>query len=151
MKEKIKEGYIESEKKPKRKKAKKSNMRDMQKFYKRNYYFFELSFTFVAVPTLVISLASVPLLLFYTFSKQFVTWPLIITASLIVFFQIIAIQHYVRRFHLEPHNMTIGQYLRYLFDRRSHREIDQKNLSSKEHIEWYDHPPVRTRKAAVAN
>jgi hypothetical protein len=108
-----------------------------ERFYKNNFFLFEISYIFLAIPMLTIALASVPILMFYTFAQKFYLWPMVIVAILIVFFQLTAIQYFVKRYYLEYHNMSLGEYLRYRFDNyRNNRQNDKQ----KKIVEptWYD-------------
>ena len=61
-------------------------------------------------------------------------WPFIILGVLVAFFQILAIQVFVRKYYLKPYNMTFGEYLRFRFDERNKSE-EEKNKPQKT---WYD-------------
>ncbi|NHJ05709.1 MAG: hypothetical protein EAX90_12865 [Candidatus Heimdallarchaeota archaeon] len=107
-----------------------------EKLYNRNFYFFELGFIFVLIPVLIASFVSAPFLYYYMVTQEFKVWPIIVLASLIVFSEILAIQYFVRRFYLEPHNMTFGQYLRYKFDTRI-ENIKSRDENKEPTLTWY--------------
>ncbi|MHA1124036.1 MAG: hypothetical protein ACTSO7_04695 [Candidatus Heimdallarchaeota archaeon] len=108
-----------------------------ERFYKNNFILFEIGYIFLAVPMLVIALSSVPILMFYTFVQKFHLWPIILVAILVVFFQITAIQYFVKRYYLEYHKLSLGQYLRTRYNNRRRRLIDEDQESSKVET-WYD-------------
>lgn len=93
-----------------------------ERFYERNFALFEFGFIFFVIPMLVLSFVSVPFLYFYILTKEFLVWPFIVLFTLIVFIQIMAIQYFVRRFYLEPNNMSLGEYLRFKYDKRKEKQ-----------------------------
>ena len=113
------------------------NMKFNERVYKNNFFFFEFGFIFVIIPLLVISFVSVPFLTYVALTGNVPIWPIIIVAIIIIFSQIMAIQYLVRRFYLEPHNMTFGEYLRYLFDKRIDK-MKMGDFAEEKNIAWYD-------------
>jgi len=105
-----------------------------EKFYKRNFYIFEIGFIAIAVPVLIIAITSIPILVYFTITQYFQLWPFIILGALIAFFQITAIQFFVKKFYLTPYNMTFGEYLRFRFEERNKDDEDEK----KPRKTWYD-------------
>ncbi|MFW9925123.1 MAG: hypothetical protein ACFFDW_17775, partial [Candidatus Thorarchaeota archaeon] len=73
----------------------------------------------------------------YIIIKEFLVWPFIVLFSLIAFIQIMALQYFVRRFYLEPNNMSLGQYLRHIYDRRKNKQ-QRMNDDFIPVKSWYD-------------
>ncbi|MCK4291344.1 MAG: hypothetical protein KAX09_10210, partial [Candidatus Heimdallarchaeota archaeon] len=120
-----------------KKKTEKSSLRSIaikEKFYKSNFYIFEIGFIIVAVPVLLVAITSIPILVYFTLVQNFELWPFIILGSLIAFSQILAIQIFVKKFYLTPYNMTFGEYLRFRYDERNVIEKDE----NKPQKTWYD-------------
>ena len=128
-----------SDDKPKRfrrKNRKPKNIRQLEaqeKFYKRNFYLFEIGYIILAVPIFILSLASIPLSLYYSIKQNFYLWPIVLVATGIVFVQILATQYFVKRFYLEPNGLTFGQYLRMRYDERYAKKEEIKEIKT-----WYD-------------
>ncbi len=119
-------------------KKKKTNIRKLfaqEKFYEKNFYFFEIGFIIIAIPVLVLALLSIPVLIYFTLVKYFQLWPFILLGVLIAFFQILAFQYFVKRFYLDPYEMTFGEYLRSRFEARRRNQDD---LEGKPPKTWYD-------------
>ncbi len=125
---------MQPEKKRKKQGTNIRNIEAKERFYKRNFYFFEIGFIVVAVPVLIIALFSIPILLYFTLTQYFQLWPFIILGVLVAFFQILAIQVFVRKYYLKPYNMTFGEYLRFRFEERYKKEEEEK----KHQKTWYD-------------
>ncbi len=108
-----------------------------ERFYRNNFLLFEIGYIFLAIPVLTVALSSVPILMFYTFVKEFFIWPIIVVATLVVFFQIIATQYFVKKYYLDYYKMSLGRYLRYRFDYRRNRSKDEEQEIAREET-WYD-------------
>ncbi len=106
-----------------------------EKFYEKNFYIFEIGFIIIAIPVLVLALLSIPVLIYFTLAKNFHLWPFILLGVLIAFFQILALQYFVKRFYLDPYEMTFGEYLRFRFE---DRRRNQDDLEGKTPKTWYD-------------
>ncbi|NHJ85218.1 MAG: hypothetical protein FK734_07135 [Asgard group archaeon] len=104
-----------------------------EKFYKRNFYLFEISYIILAVPIFILSLASIPLSLYYSIKQNFYLWPIVLVATLIVFVQILATQYFVKKFYLEPYDLTFGQYLRMRYEERYAAKEEVREIKT-----WYD-------------
>jgi hypothetical protein len=125
---------LRSKRKRKREETNFRRIKIKEKFYKRNFYFFEIGFIAIALPVLIIALTSIPILIFFTITQYFQLWPFIILGALIAFFQIIAIQFFVKKYYLNPYNMTFGEYLRFRFDERNVTDV----VENKPKKTWYD-------------
>jgi len=125
---------LPSKRKRKREETNLRRIEIKEKFYKRNFYFFEIGFIAIALPVLIIALTSIPILIFFTITQYFQLWPFIILGALIAFFQIIAIQFFVKKYYLNPYNMTFGEYLRFRFDERNVTDV----VENKPKKTWYD-------------
>jgi len=108
-----------------------------ERFYKSNFILFEIGYVFLAIPMLVIALSSVPILMFYTFAQKFYLWPIIVISILVVFFQISAIQYFVRKYYLDYHKMRLGQYLRFRYGNRKRSQSKEYQETQKEQS-WYE-------------
>ena len=111
-------------------------MRLNERRIKNNFIIFELGFIFVIIPLLVLSFVLGPILFFFAVAQQFYVWPFVLYAVLVTFFEVIGIQYFLKRFYLEPHNMTLGEFLRYKVDRATGRipDIDYKDQGN---LTWY--------------
>jgi hypothetical protein len=85
----------------------------------------------------MIAFVSVPVMLYFSIAQRFYIWPFIVTGSLIPFFQILAIKYYVKRFILDPHNMNLGEYLRFFVDKKILRKESLQDYNDND-PEWYD-------------
>jgi len=107
-----------------------------ERFYKRNFIIFEIGYVLVAIPVLVVALLSIPVIMFYIIKQHFYLWPILATAILIAFFQILGFQYFVRKYYLQPNNMTLGEFLRMRYeDRLRQRKLKEKPAPQKT---WYD-------------
>lgn len=104
---------------------------------KNNFYFFELGFIFGIIPLLVVSFVIGPVLYYFAIEREFYLWPFVVVGILVAFFQIIALQYFIKRFYLDPHNMTLGEYLRYKFDIRF-RAAEISSTKGQNNLTWYD-------------
>ena len=120
-----------------KKKTEKSILRSTaakEKFYKNNFYIFEIGFIVIAVPVLIAAITSIPILIYFTIVQNFQLWPFVILGALVAFSQILAIQIFVKKFYLTPYNMTFGEYLRFRYDGRNKSEEEE----IKPQKTWYD-------------
>lgn len=107
-----------------------------ERLYRNNFYFFELGFIFVLIPILIGSLISAPFLYFYAVLQEYRMWPIIVLVALIIFAQIIAFQYFIRRFYLEPNNMSLGQFLRHRYDFNKVKKKEKKE-ENEPTLTWY--------------
>ena len=126
--------HLRSKRKRKREETNLRRIEIKEKFYKRNFYIFEIGFIAIAVPVLIIALTSIPILVYFTLTQYFQLWPFILLGALIAFFQIVSIQFFVKKYYLTPYSMTFGEYLRFRFDERNETEEDE----NKPQKTWYD-------------
>jgi hypothetical protein len=108
-------------------------MRD--RFYRSSFYVFEVGFIIVAIPALIIAILSIPVSLYFVIAGRFAYWPFVLVAVLITIFQFVGIKLFVKKYILDPYNLTFGEYLRMRYDERMKKE-DRETV--KEHITWYD-------------
>ncbi|NHJ47077.1 MAG: hypothetical protein FK733_04745 [Asgard group archaeon] len=125
----------------KRKTARQMKLRD--RFYKGSFYFFEVGFIIVAIPVLIVAILSIPVSLYFVIAGRFSYWPFVLVAVLITIFQIVGIRLFVKKYILDPHNLTFGEYLRMRYDERYNSNDDE---SVKEYKTWYDDLDVFTEK-----
>ena len=97
-------------------------------------------FIFIVVPFLILVIAILPLALYVIISEgQGVQWALYLIAVVIVFLQVLALQFFFRRYFLEPHKMTFGQWLRYSFYPKEIQKRRRDKLErSRKLAKWYD-------------
>lgn len=116
---------------------------------RNNFYFFELGFIFVVIPVLVIAVVIGPTLQYFAITQKYHLWPFFVISAIIVFFEVLAIQYYLKRFYLDPHNMTLGEFLRFKFDSRFKRS-EFKEMEQENNISWYDDLDEFIRKIRLA-
>ena len=93
---------LPSKRKRKREETNLRRIEIKEKFYKRNFYIFEIGFIAIAVPVLIIAITSIPILVYFTLTQYFQLWPFILLGDLISFFQILSIQFFVKKYYLTP-------------------------------------------------
>lgn len=109
-------------------------------FYVMIFYLIEGLFIFVGIPVIVLALGVIPVAMYLVITgNNNVIWPLYLFGVLIVFFQILGIQFFVRKWILEPNKMTFGQWLRWRFSPSEIRKRrDEKRARSRKMADWYD-------------
>jgi len=109
-------------------------------FYVMIFYLVEGLFIFVGIPVIVLALGIIPVAMYLVITgNDNVIWPLYLFGVLIVFFQILGIQFFVRKWILEPNKMTFGRWLRWRFSPYEIRKRrDEKRARSRKMAEWYD-------------
>ena len=97
-------------------------------------------FIFLGIPLIIFAIAIIPVAMYLVIlGEQETIWPLYVIVALVVFFQILGVQFFVRKWILEPNKMTFGQWLRWRFspkDIRKRRE--ERRARSRKMDEWYD-------------
>ncbi|NHJ46199.1 MAG: hypothetical protein FK733_00290 [Asgard group archaeon] len=104
------------------------------------FYLVEGLFILVGIPFLMLALAIIPVAMYVIITGgERILWPMIVFGTLLIFIQAMALQYAVRRFVLQPHNKTFGEWLRWKF---SPTEIKtrraDKRARTKRVEEWYD-------------
>ncbi|MHA1211483.1 MAG: hypothetical protein ACTSSH_03385 [Candidatus Heimdallarchaeota archaeon] len=122
----------------KKRRGKVPNQRQMEakdKAHTRNFIIFEIGFIVIAIPLLIVGFSSIPFSMYYAIVKDFRLWPLVFIGAAVAFFQILAMKYFVKRFFLDPYNMTLGQYLRMRYDERFEDDEDASETKIKV---WYE-------------
>ena len=78
-----------------------------------------------------------PILYYFAITQEFHLWPFFVISVMIAFFELIGFQYYVKRFYLEPHNMTFGEFLRFKLDTRLKQINNDYDLEGKNNLSWY--------------
>ncbi|MEA2070667.1 MAG: hypothetical protein U9O98_05185 [Asgard group archaeon] len=102
------------------------------------FFLFEGLFIFAVIPAVIFAMAVFPVATYLAITGADIIWPMYVIIGIIVFFQILAIQYFFRRYVLEPHNKTLGQWLRWKF---SPKEIRKRRKEKEENTmkiqKWY--------------
>ncbi|RLI74110.1 hypothetical protein DRO91_01340 [Candidatus Heimdallarchaeota archaeon] len=103
------------------------------------FYLIEGLFIIIGVPALVVAIGLIPIAMYVIIRGETnIVWPLYVLAVAIIFFQILALQYFVKKYVLEPHKMRLGQWLRWKF---SPKEIKKRRLERQERTRkmeaWY--------------
>jgi hypothetical protein len=118
-----------------------SKLKAQERFYKWNFYLFEISYILFALPVLVISLVSIPVLYYVILTKGFPLWISILIGITIAFFQILCVRYVFKRFVLHPNEMSLGQFLRHQYittiQKKKPKESEIKNISQNKNNSWY--------------
>ncbi len=104
------------------------------------FYLIEGLFIFLGIPALILAIAIIPMAMYAIITGGIygTDWVLIVVVVLIVFIQILAIQYFVRKYILKPHNMKFGQWLRWKFSPTEiQKRRQEKAARSKKMDEWY--------------
>ena len=107
------------------------------------FYLIEGLFIIVGIPILMLAIGVIPVSMYLVITKGEgrlgVTWPLAIMGIFVVLFQILAVQYFVRKYVLEPHKMTFGEWLRWKFSPTEIRKRREERIArSRKMDEWYD-------------
>ncbi len=113
------------------------SIRSIERQTRNNFFFFELGFIFIIVPLLIVAFVMGPTLYYFAITQEFHLWPFYIIGVMMVFFELIAAQYYIKRFYLDPHNMTMGELLRYKFD-SLFKQTKSKGLEGENNLSWYE-------------
>jgi len=103
------------------------------------FYLIEGMFILIGVPALIIAISIIPLAMYVIIRGETnIIWPLYVIAGVIVFFQILALQYFVRKYVLEPHNMSFGRWLRWKFSPKEIKKRRAERLAKTRKMEkWY--------------
>ena len=105
------------------------------------FYLIEGAFIFLGIPIIILALGLVPISLYLIIAqdRDATQWVLIVVGIAVVFFQILGVQYFVRRWILEPNKMTFRQWIRWRFSPSEIRKRrDEKRARSQKMHEWYD-------------
>ncbi|NHJ32779.1 MAG: hypothetical protein FK732_07945 [Asgard group archaeon] len=107
------------------------------------FYLIEGLFILVGIPFLILAIGVIPVTMYLIITEGEgslgVTWPLAIMGIFVVFFQILAVQFFVRKYVLEPHKMTFGEWLRWKFSPKEIKKRRQEKIARSQKMdEWYD-------------
>ncbi|MBD3191471.1 MAG: hypothetical protein GF308_12555 [Candidatus Heimdallarchaeota archaeon] len=121
---------------PPEKKSGSSNFGDI--VYIIIFYLIEGLFIFIGVPFLVFAIAYLPASLYFAITGNATMWPLYIMGAFIAFFQILAIQAFMKRYVLEPHGKTFGEWLRWKFSPKEiKKRREERRRESEKMDKWY--------------
>ncbi|MGC9778799.1 MAG: hypothetical protein HZR80_06110 [Candidatus Heimdallarchaeota archaeon] len=107
------------------------------------FYIMEGLFIFIGIPFLILAFGVIPVAMFLVItrgggSESASLYILISFGVLIVFFQILGMQFFVRKYVLEPHKMTFGEWLRWKFSPTEiKKRRTEKIARSRKMEEWY--------------
>ena len=119
------------------------------------FYMIEGMFILVGIPILMLAIGVIPVSMYLIITKGEgrlgVTWPLAIMGIFMVLFQILAVQYFVRKYVLEPHKMTFGEWIRWKFSPTEiKKRREEKIARSRKMDEWYDGMDrIHERKAII--
>lgn len=97
-------------------------------------------FIFVGIPMVIFAIAIIPVAMYLVITgEQETIWPIYLIVALVVFFQILGVQYFIRKWVLEPNKMTFGQWLRWRFSPKEIRKRrEERRTRSRKMDEWYD-------------
>jgi len=106
------------------------------------FYMVEGLFIIVGIPILMLAIGVIPVAMYLVITKGEgvlgVTWPLAIMGIFMVLFQILAVQYFLRKYVLEPHKMTFGEWLRWKFSPTEIKKRRQEKIARSQKMdEWY--------------
>jgi hypothetical protein len=103
------------------------------------FYLMEGLFIFVGIPIIIFAIGIIPVAMYLVITgERSQVWPLYIFGVAIVFFEILGLQYFIRRYILKPHNMTLGQWLRWKFSPAEIRKRrEEKREKTRRMEEWY--------------
>jgi len=119
------------------------------------FYLIEGAFILIGIPILILAIGVIPVSMYLIVTQGEgalgVTWPLAIMGIFIVLAQILAIQYFVRKYVLEPHKMSFGEWLRWKFSPTEIKKRRAEKLErSRKMDEWYDGMDrIHERKALI--
>ena len=102
---------------------------------RNNFILFELGFIFIIITLLVIAFVMGPILYYYAITQEFHLWPFYIVGGMVAFFEIVGIQYFIKRYYLDAHNMTFGEFLRFKFN--SQFRYTKEETEGEGHLSWY--------------
>ena len=105
------------------------------------FYLIEGLFIFIGVPVIVLALGVVPIAMYLIITEGGggnTQWIFYLFGVMIVFFQILALQYFIRKWVLEPNKMTFGEWLRWRFSPKEiKKRREDRRLRSQKMDEWY--------------
>ena len=104
------------------------------------FYLVEGAFVFIGVPILVLAIGFIPVAMYLIITQgEGVVWFLYGFVVAIVFFQILALQYFFKRYILHPNKMSFRQWVVYRFSPSEIRKRRaEKQARHKKMTEWYD-------------
>jgi hypothetical protein len=104
------------------------------------FYLVEGLFILIGIPFLMLALAIIPVSMYVIITEgNRILWPMIVFGIVMIFIQVFALQYAVRRYILQPHNKTFGEWLRWKFSPREiKKRRDERRERTKKVEEWYD-------------
>lgn len=104
------------------------------------FFLIEGLFIFVGIPVVVLALGLVPISMYLIITEtRDADWVLYIVGIIVIFFQILGIQFFMKKWVLEPNNMTFRQWIHSRFSPTEIRKRrDEKRARVQKMNEWYD-------------
>ncbi|MFW9922863.1 MAG: hypothetical protein ACFFDW_06190 [Candidatus Thorarchaeota archaeon] len=105
------------------------------------FYVIEIAFIFLGIPIVILSIGFIPIAMYLIITEGGQTdnnWIFYLFGVVIIFFQILGLQYFFRKWILQPNNMTFGEWLRWKFSpseikKRRYERIER----SRRMDEWY--------------
>ncbi|MHA1556146.1 MAG: hypothetical protein ACTSPM_04345 [Candidatus Heimdallarchaeota archaeon] len=97
-------------------------------------------FIFLGIPVVVLALGLVPITMYLIIAQDHgAEWVLYLVGVIIIFFQILGIQYFMRKWILEPNKMNFRQWIHWRFSPTEIRKRrDAKRARAQKMNEWYD-------------
>lgn len=106
------------------------------------FYLIEISFIFIGIPVIILALGFVPIAMYLIITEGGTaddSWIFYLFGVVIVFFQILGLQYFFKRWILEPNKMTFGEWLKWKFSPTEIRKRrDERRMRSERMDKWYD-------------
>jgi hypothetical protein len=104
------------------------------------FYLVEGLFILIGIPMLVLAIGVVPVAMYVIITQgRYTQWPLYVAGVLVIIIQVFGIQYALRKYVLEPHNKTFGEWLRWKFSPTEiKKRRDERRAKTKKIEEWYD-------------
>jgi len=103
------------------------------------FFLIEGLFIFIGIPMVVLALGLVPISMYLIISEnRGAEWVLYLVGIVIIFFQILGIQYFMRKWVLEPNKMNFRQWIHWRFSPTEIRKRrEEKRARVQKMNEWY--------------
>lgn len=105
------------------------------------FYVIEISFIFLGIPIIVLAIGVIPIAMYLIITQGGggeIDWIFYLFGVAIVFFQILGLQYFFKKWILQPQGKTFGEWLRWKFDPVEIRKRRAERIErSKRMDEWY--------------
>ncbi len=104
------------------------------------FFLIEGLFIFIGIPIVVLALGLVPIAMYLIITKTYgAVWVLYLVGIVVIFFQILGIQFFMRKWVLEPNKMNFRQWIHSRFSPTEIRKRrEEKRARAQKMNEWYD-------------